>query len=554
MGIARKQGELSRLAEEKSVICNLFPLVCDEEWMMQALWDVLHNEGAITAGVDGKVKADYLDVQTNTLTQEAVDSVKETCLELREGNYHPKPVLRTYIPKPNGKQRPIGIPTIRDRMVQEAIRMVLEPIYESTFLNCSYGFRPNRCTIDAITMCRRFIQPTTKYYWVIEGDIKGCFDNIDHYILLKLIRKRISDRKLVSTIRRFLKAGYQEDGRIYKPDKGTPQGGVMSPLLANIYLHELDVWWKNDHADEKKREARRKQGSGNFILARYADDFIMLGNGRKRDMEEMKERLSEFLRDELKLELSREKTLITHAKDGFDFLGFNIRLYENRSGVIILPTKDNIQRVKNTIGRMLSRRSHEYAVTDMICALHLVVRGWANYYRFVNSFKTFQELDRYLQGKFLKWYRGKYRKKYRAGAREDMRWIKGEEFLKFPNFTDVKVRRYKWSGKLNPYLEGKVKRMDENPNNENRWFGNPNSARNTDLRFECYKRDDGVCQICKRPKVNLVAHHIIPLAEGGEDKLDNLIAICEDCEKKFYKELHQVTRSRQEIKQLGGAV
>ena len=328
----------------------------------------------------------------------------------------------------------------------------------------------------------------------------------------------------------------------------------MSPLLANIYLHELDVWWNNDHADEKKRVARRKQGSGNFILARYADDFIMLGNGRKRDMEERKEELSEFLWDELKLELSQEKTLITHVRDGFDFLGFNIRLYEGRSGVVILPTKDNIQKVKDKVRGMLSRRNHEYAVTDMICALYPVVRGWANYYRFVNSFRTFHELDFYLQRKFLKWYRGKYQKKRRAGVREGLKWIKGEEFLKFPNFTDVKVGRYRWKRKLNPYLEGKVKRMDENPDKEIRWFGNNDSTRNADLRMECYKRDDGVCQICRRPKINLTAHHIIPLSEGGKDKLDNMLTICEDCEKKYYKELHQVVRSRQEIEQLGGAV
>jgi len=551
--ITQKQKELAQKAEKipNKRIYRLFPIICRKEWIMQAMWNVLHNEGAKTAGIDGIIKADYYDAETRSLRPRAIKRIEKICQELIAGEYFPKPAIRTYIPKPNGGQRPLGIPTLDDRTVQEAIRMVIEPIYESIFLDCSYGFRPNRRTMDAIARCYQNINPSKKYYWVIEGDIKGCFDNIDHKILLKLLKKRIADKRLVGTIHKFLKAGYQEDGRIYKPDKGTPQGGVISPLLANIYLHEMDVWWKEHYADQRTRDARRRKNSGNFILSRYADDFIMLGNGSKEIVTEMKKKLARFLREELRLELSQGKTLVTHVMDGFNFLGFHVRKYKETRGVIIKPTKDSIQKVKDEINRMLSRKKHEYAVVDVIRALRPVVRGWANYYRFVNSFETFMELDWYLAQKFLKWYRGKYQMNEREGTREGLKWIKGTEPLHLPRFEDVKVSRYKWEKKSNPYIEMKVKRMSECSIQRAEWFGQ--SARDADLRFECIKRDNGVCQICKRPKVNLIAHHIIPISDGGEDDLKNLITICEDCQSKHYKELHQEIKSLQEIMQLGGS-
>lgn len=521
--------------------------------MTQAMWNVLCNEGAETAGVDGKVKAIYYDAETQGLTSEVTKTVERICKDLEEDSYRPQPVRRIYIPKPNGKQRPIGIPNLEDRMVQEAVRMVIESIYESIFLNSSYGFRPNRNTMDAIAVCYQNINAKKKYYWVIEGDIKGCFDNIDHKILLKLLKRRIADEKLVGTIHRFLKAGYQENGMVYKPEVGTPQGGVISPLLANIYLHELDEWWsRNYDLEPYGKTIRRGKHLGNFILVRYADDFIILSNGTKKATEEMKDKVAGFLRDELKLELSQEKTLITHAMEGFDFLGFHIRKYKKTRVVLIQPTKVNIQRIKDKIDGMLNRRKHEDAVIDKICALYPMVRGWANYYRFVNSSETFHELSFYLENKFLKWYRGKYQMSLESGTREGLKWIDGTEPFNLPSFDSIKVKRYKWEKKSNPYIEGKVKRMSESPIQFGEWHGD--SDRDADLRMECFKRDRGECQICKRPRINLIAHHIIPLSKGGEDDLDNLITICEDCEKKYYKELHQGTiKSRQEIMQLGGS-
>ena len=387
-GITRKQRDLALLAMRKpDQISGLFPIMCQKEWIMQAMWNVLHNRGAVTPGVDGQIKASYYDARTRSLTPRAIERVEEIRQALKGGNYRPQPAKRIYIPKANGKRRPIGICTLDDRTVQEAIRMVIEPIYESTFLDCSQGFRPNRRTMDAIKVCYQRINPSMKYYWVIEGDIKSCYDSIDHKILLKLLRKRIADRKLVGFINRFLKAGYQENGITQKPECGICQGGVLSPLTANVYLHELDKWWSENYdPDQNTKNARRKAGLGNFILVRFADDLIVLSNGTKQATEAMKAEIAEFLRDELKLELSQEKTGITHATEGFDFLGFHIRKYKSCNGVIIKPTKSNIQSVKDKISRLLDRRKHENSVVNTIYALSPVVRGWANYYRFVNSY------------------------------------------------------------------------------------------------------------------------------------------------------------------------
>jgi group II intron reverse transcriptase/maturase len=368
LGIAQKQKDLALKAERKpdQRIGGLFPIICQREWMTQAMWHVLHNKGAETAGVDGKARAEYYDAKVRSLTPKAAKRIEEICQSLEEGSYRPQPARRIYIPKANGKMRPIGISTLEDRAVQEAMRMVLEPIYESDFLNCSYGFRPSRCTMDVVSVCTRLIRPMAKYYWVIEGDIRGCFDSVDHKILMKLLRQRIADRRLTDTIYKLLKAGYQEDDAIYKPSVGTPQGGVVSPLMANIYLHQLDRWWSmNYNLDQNSRSARRRKHLGNFVLVRFCDDFIILSNGTKQATEAMKEEIAMFLKDALRLELSQEKTAITHAAEGFDFLGFHIRKFRKQGGVMITPTKTNVQKIKNRISRTLHRKNHEFAVVDV---------------------------------------------------------------------------------------------------------------------------------------------------------------------------------------------
>jgi RNA-directed DNA polymerase len=353
-------------------------------------------------------------------------------------------------------------------------------------------------------------------------------------------------------IRQFLNAGYIENGSTYKPKVGTPQGGVLSPLLANIYLHEMDKWWEREYyRDRNFRDARRREGKGNYLLSRYADDFIILSNDKKNGVEEMRDSLRDFLRQELRLELSSDKTAITHVSDGFEFLGFHIRKYKSRKGVIIRPTEKNIQRIKDKITEFLNRRKWEIGVVATILALNPVIRGWANYYRYVNSYETFNGLDFYRNKKFTKWYRSRYHMNVRKGTIKAKRWIDGKEPARLTRFTDVKVERYKWQRPSNPYIGMNVKSLTESPFAKIKWYGK--SERNADLAYLCFQRDNGVCQICQRPKTNLVAHHIVPLHSGGEDELCNLITICKDCEGKHFRELHQEIRTPEEILQLGGS-
>ena len=204
--------------------------------------------------------------------------------------------------------------------------------------------------------------------------------------------------------------------------------------------------------------------------------------------------------------------------------------------------------MQDRIDKILNRKTHRCAVVNIIRVLKPIVLGWANYYRFVNAAQTFRELDFYLTKKFLKWYRGKYRMPKRKGTIAALKWIDRDEVIHLAQFRGTKVRRYKWQRKSNPYTEMKVKRNMDNPFPKQMWNGN--SKRNADLRFRCLQRDDGVCQICMRPKTNLIAHHIQPLSKGGADKLGNLTTICRDCHRSYHRELHDERLKPQEIKRL----
>ena len=334
---------------------HLYRLICRSDWIRTALDATLTNQGAKTAGIDGTTK--------KSLTSETAKTqlVKEIEAQLRFKQFRPMPVRRIYIPKSNGKQRPLGISTIKDRVVQMLIKMVLEPIYESDFLNCSNGFRPGRRTQDCIARLDSYINRRNKYYWVIEGDIKAAFDSIQHQILLKLLATRIADSRFLKLIDRFLKAGIMSGCLFKRTDIGTPQGAICSPILANIYLHQLDLYWWNKYGSlhRKEKERRRNKHMGNCALIRYADDWLLLTNGGIAEAIRLRDEFRDFLWEQLKLELSPEKTRITHVNEGFNFLGFHVQRYVNahdRPKMLVTPAPENIKKLKLKIKEMTRRK------------------------------------------------------------------------------------------------------------------------------------------------------------------------------------------------------
>ena len=257
--MAQKQAKLALTAKEIPThrFTNLYSLLHWNYWISQAAEIVLKRTGSNTAGIDGQTKNAFQKVY-----QAEISSLIN---ELKRKTYVPIPVRRTFIPKKNGNQRPLGIPALRDRIVQEALRAILDPIFESDFCHHSYGFRKGRRTMDAITAMMPLLNTSLKYYYVIDGDIKSYFDTVQHRKLLSLLKQRIADREIINLIAKFLNAGVMKNGLFENTDTGVPQGGVISPLLANVYLHQLDKWaearW---YITQMERQINRHLGRGNW--------------------------------------------------------------------------------------------------------------------------------------------------------------------------------------------------------------------------------------------------------------------------------------------------
>jgi len=359
---------------------RVYKHLLNPELYLRAYGKIYRNTGAMTKGTTAET--------VDGMSLQKIIGIIET---LRQERYRWEPVRRTEIPKPNGKTRPLGIPTWSDKLVQEVIRSILEPYYEQRFSNLSHGFRPERGCHTALTQVRRTWKGTT---WFIEGDIKGCFDNIDHAILLEIIRRDIHDERLTRLIGNLLGAGYMEDWRYYDTPSGTPQGGIVSPLLANIYLNDLDRYVEDTlipayRAGDRRRVSpeytrigcliatARKQGDReNFRrltqerrklssydpndpnyrrlrYVRYADDFLLGFVGPKKEAEEIRSKLGDFLQQKLKLTLSPEKTLITHARDSMaTFLGYEV----NVMGCGNLIARDGRRATNGAIGLWMPRK------------------------------------------------------------------------------------------------------------------------------------------------------------------------------------------------------
>lgn len=371
-------------ANKEEVFTRLFRYLLRPDIYFEAYKHLYANDGAATRGVNG-----------DTVDGFSEEKIAKIIQSLREETFVPSPVRRTYIDKRNGsgKKRPLGLPTFTDKLVQETLRMVLEAVYEPVFLDCSHGFRSARSCHTALKSLKKEFNGTK---WFVEGDIKGCFDNIDHSVLVGFIREKVKDAQVIKLIYRFLKAGYMENWQYHRTYSGTPQGGIISPLLANIYLHELDKFviklkvefekprdryytpeYQGIQCEMRKLKARIEKSGGEdrqvlieeyqqkraallqtpcksqtdkvLKYVRYADDFLIAVKGSREDCEEIKRKLTEFIGQSLNMELSDEKTLITHSNNPARFLGYDVRIRRDNHTVNHGGAGNRTQRTLNNM-------------------------------------------------------------------------------------------------------------------------------------------------------------------------------------------------------------
>jgi RNA-directed DNA polymerase len=387
---------------------DLFNLVYDPAFLLVAWRRVRGNRGARSAGVDAQT-AYSIETERGEET-----FLAELRASLKARTFAPLPTRERMIPKAGGKHRRLGIATVRDRVVQAALKLVLEPIFEADFEPCSHGFRPRRRAQDAIAEVRHFC--SRSYEWVLEADIEACFDNFAHPALMARVRQRVADRRVLALIKAFLKAGILgEDQVLRDTNTGTPQGGILSPLLANIALSVLDEHfasaWQAMGANSSQRQQRRRRGQATYRLVRYADDFLLVVSGTREHAEALREEVAAVLAP-MGLRLSEAKTRVVHIDEGLDFLGWRIQRQRQRGGVkryvYTYPAKDSLMRVKAKVRALTQKRNARLPLAVVLHQLNRVLRGWTNYFRFGVSSATFNYLRAFTWRRVVNWLRHKH--------------------------------------------------------------------------------------------------------------------------------------------------
>jgi len=519
---------------------NLMDLMHHPEWLAAAADRVLRRSKGKAAGVDGET--------TKRFRESLAYKLETLRLELKRGTYQPQPLRRVLIPKANGTKRPLGIPCLRDKIVQEAMRMALEPIFEVEFHEDSYGFRPNRSTHHAVFRCRSLI--LTGFTWVIEGDVKACFDEISHKAILSCIREKVMDNTFLNLIHRLLNAGVHIDGVVHPTVKGVPQGGVISPLLANVVLNKLD-WFlhsKGQHGAACERVWRQRQPNLRFV--RYADDWcVFTTRASKQHAERLREEIREFLAAHCGLRLSEEKTHITHVRDGFDFLGFHLecsRGKANRPVPKIRIRAKAMTKVTQLLKDAVRQRPSQESITLRMQRASAIIRGWSNYYCIAHNFaKVAGKLDNEAfwtmvkaicrkEDESVKQCLSKY---YRHGR------LQVHETCRLALFRETRMSLdYRGPAEYEPGTG-----IYENDAELEHTVYVPDTRRHgsLDFKWQALIRDEFRCQRCNREVTAKTsnADHIIPVnrfaAVAQAHQLDNIQTLCLKCHRAKSREEQQ---------------
>ena len=576
---------------KEEVFTRLYRYMLRPDMYYRAYQNLYANKGAATRGVD--------DDTADGFSEEKVNGI---IAALTDGSYTPKPVRREYIRKKHNskKKRPLGIPTFTDKLVQEVLRMILEAVYEPVFSYYSHGFRPNRSCHTALNSLKKEF---TGVSWFVEGDIKGCFDNIDHHVLVNIIGKKIKDARLIQLVWKFLKAGYMEDWKYNATYSGCPQGGIVSPMLANIYLNELDRFAEKtakeffkpkdkirtteymkvsakidaihrnlktacgkEKAELLRQEKKLKQERTRIPYAsktdkvmkyiRYADDFIIGVKGDREDCEKLKQQFSVFVSDTLRMELSEEKTLITHSSQPARFLGYDVRVRRdqtlkshgkhrsrtlNNKVELNIPFADKIMPFlfdkaairQNREGKIFpAPRKYMYRCTDLeiLMTYNWELRGLCNYYSIASNFTRLDYLAYLMEYSCLKTLAGKHKSTTRKTiSRYHMNgggWgipyetKKGRKYCVFADYTDAKNSN-SFTDTIIPYA---IRQINNRTTLEQRL-----SAK--------------VCELCGKADVPLEIHHVnkVKNLKGKQQweivmiaKKRKTLAVCKDCHHRIH--------------------
>ncbi len=487
---------------------------------------VTENSGKQTPGLDGRLW------ETPAKKRAAIDT-------LRPRGYRAQPLRRVLIPKPDGRRRPLGIPTMKDRAMQALYLLALDPIAETRADPNSYGFRRERSTADAIAQCFRCLCMKGAAPWVLEADIKSCFDRLSHDWLLA----HVPLEKAI--LRSWLKAGFLYQGALHPTAAGTPQGGICSPVLANLALDGLEALLQ-------ERFSKRRD---KVHLVRYADDFIVTAVSKETLEAEVKPLIESFLR-ERGLELSTEKTRITPVAEGFDFLGQNLRKYGRK--LLIKPSASNVKTFLAKI-RHLVKINHATSTGELIRQLNPKIRGWANYHRAVVSKATFIKVDRAVFECLYRWMRRRHRRK-------SWRWIKAKYFdhvdgrnwvmsgeviskngrarrLHLESAAKTVIRRHvKIKGEANPYDPAWEVYFEQRLGAQM-----SESLRGRRRLLWLWREQDGKCVICGEPITRASGwqnHHLVARAKGGADGAENRVLLHPDCHRQVHSRRITVVKPR----------